>query len=201
MSDIFFTSDTHFGHARIIELCDRPFIDVDHMNTEIVRRWNEVVSPDDIVFHLGDVALGEIDKSLAIVSRLNGYKILVNGNHDRPFMKMGKPAFDDWLGRYGEVFQEVIVGNLQIDLGPHRVTLSHFPHSGDSHGEERFREHRPDDEGIIIHGHTHKDERTSTTPNDNLQIHVGQDAWDYRPVSSENVLTIIENWKRLGGQG
>lgn len=199
--NMFFTSDTHFGHERIVELCNRPFKDADHMNTEIVRRWNDMVSPDDVVYHLGDVALGKIDDSLAIVSRLNGYKILVNGNHDRPFMKFGKDAFGEWLARYEDVFQEVVVGNLQMSLGEHQVMLSHFPHSGDSHGAERYKEWRPADEGIIVHGHTHKNQRVSTTPNDNLQIHVGQDAWDYRPVSSDNVLTIIENWKTLGGKG
>lgn len=192
MSNVFFTSDTHFGHARIIELCDRPFKDVSHMNAEIIRRWNSVVDSDDIVFHLGDVALGPIDESLSLVSQLNGYKILVNGNHDRPFMKFGKAAFDEWLERYGEVFQEVIVGNLQIPLNEHMVTLSHFPHSGDSHGEERYREWRPADEGVIIHGHTHSDERLSRTLNGNLQIHVGQDAWNFTPVSKEVILGIIE---------
>lgn len=192
MSNVFFTSDTHFGHARIIELCNRPFKDVSHMNAEIIRRWNNVVDSDDIVFHLGDVALGPIDESLSLVSSLNGYKILVNGNHDRPFMKFGKAAFEEWLDRYAEVFQEIVVGNLQITLDRHEVMLSHFPHSGDSHGEERYREWRPADEGIIIHGHTHKNERISRTPHGNLQIHVGQDAWDYTPVSKDVVLGIIE---------
>ena len=54
----FFTSDTHFGHANIINLCNRPFKDVNHMNDMLVENWNSVVSDDDTVFHLGDFALG-----------------------------------------------------------------------------------------------------------------------------------------------
>lgn len=55
----FFTSDTHFGHANIINLCKRPFRDVNHMNDMLVENWNSVITDDDIVFHLGDFALGD----------------------------------------------------------------------------------------------------------------------------------------------
>lgn len=54
----FFTSDTHFGHANIINLCKRPFRDVNHMNDMLVENWNSVVTDDDTVFYLGDFALG-----------------------------------------------------------------------------------------------------------------------------------------------
>ena len=54
----FFTSDTHFGHANIINLCKRPFKDVNHMNDMLVENWNNVVTDDDTVFHLGDFAFG-----------------------------------------------------------------------------------------------------------------------------------------------
>lgn len=47
----FFTSDTHFGHANIINLCKRPFRDVNHMNDMLVENWNNVVTDDDTVFH------------------------------------------------------------------------------------------------------------------------------------------------------
>jgi calcineurin-like phosphoesterase family protein len=78
----FVTSDTHFGHARIIELCNRPFGDVDEMNEELVRRWNHVVGADDTVLHLGDLALGEREHSIGLTAALNGRKLVVPGNHD-----------------------------------------------------------------------------------------------------------------------
>ena len=191
--NIFYTSDTHFGHARIIELCNRPFENVEHMNAEIVRRWNAVVEPTDHVYHLGDVALGHLDDSLPIVNRLNGYKILVGGNHDRPFMNRGKARYSEWLERYREVFDEVIDGNVQVRIGHTLLNASHFPYDGDSHDGDRFVEARPADNGLpLIHGHTHRNQKVSRSQNGSLQIHVGQDAWDFTPVSEDEIAALME---------
>ena len=189
----FFTSDTHFGHARIIELSDRPFSDVDHMNTEIVRRWNEIVTPDDTVFHLGDVALGPIDQSLAVVGRLNGFKVLVNGNHDRPFMTRGKPRFGEWMDKYREVFDVVLMDQMFVTLSNGtEVVLSHFPFTGDHTPEDRHVDERPEDEGMpLIHGHTHATDRLTFSVKGTPQVHVGMDAWDFRPVSESEILSLL----------
>ena len=192
---IWFTSDTHFSHERIISLCDRPFKDADHMNDMLVENWNRVVAPEDTVFHLGDVALGKIDDSLAQVSRLNGFKVLVNGNHDRPFMKKGKPAEADWTARYEEVFQVVYNENVGFSLSDGTyVNLSHFPYDGDSHGEDRYRSARIADDGktVLIHGHTHMNQIVSHSEKGALQIHVGVDAWDYTPVSEDQIMALLD---------
>jgi len=65
-----FTADLHLGHARIIELCDRPFRDPADMNETIIQKWNERVAPEDQVYVLGDVALGTLSESLPLVARL-----------------------------------------------------------------------------------------------------------------------------------
>ena len=57
MSQIFFTSDHHFGHANIIQFSNRPFENVEAMNRAMIERWNEKVSPEDEVYHLGDFGL------------------------------------------------------------------------------------------------------------------------------------------------
>ena len=52
MSQLFFTSDHHFGHANIIKFCNRPFKDVQEMNETLIERWNKKVKPKDHVYHL-----------------------------------------------------------------------------------------------------------------------------------------------------
>lgn len=54
MSKIFFTSDHHFGHANIIKFSNRPFSNVEEMNEELIKRWNEKVSSEDEVSYIGD---------------------------------------------------------------------------------------------------------------------------------------------------
>ena len=51
----FFTSDTHFGHANVIKFDNRPFANIEEHDEELVRRWNAVVKPGDVVCHLGHV--------------------------------------------------------------------------------------------------------------------------------------------------
>lgn len=80
MANIFLISDTHFGHENIIGYCARPFSCAAEMDEVIVSRWNDVVRPQDHVYHLGDVAMKKTQ--LSIVKRLNGHKRLVFGNHD-----------------------------------------------------------------------------------------------------------------------
>jgi calcineurin-like phosphoesterase family protein len=81
-SNIFFTSDTHFGHGNIIKFCDRPFKDVDEMNYKLIENWNNKVPNDGLVFHLGDFAWGGYDFWKNIRNQLNGDIILIKGNHD-----------------------------------------------------------------------------------------------------------------------
>ena len=57
----FIIADTHFNHKNIIDYCNRPFTDADNMNTALIQNWNSVVKSDDIVYHLGDFAVGTID--------------------------------------------------------------------------------------------------------------------------------------------
>ena len=82
---IYIISDTHFHHKRIIEYADRPFDNVLSMNKTIIRNWNEIVSPKDKVFHLGDIGFGSTQDMQRIFQNLNGTKILIRGNHDKRF--------------------------------------------------------------------------------------------------------------------
>lgn len=79
---VFFTSDTHFGHANIIRFCKRPFENVEEMNEVLIENWNKVVSDDDTVFHLGDFAFGGSNVWKEIIPRLKGHINLIIGNHE-----------------------------------------------------------------------------------------------------------------------
>lgn len=79
--NIFFTSDTHFGHINILNFCERPFKDTDEMDEVIITNWNNKVGKNDIVFHLGDFAFATNKRWQELIHRLNGKIILVLGNH------------------------------------------------------------------------------------------------------------------------
>ena len=94
--NVWFTSDTHFGHRRIIQYCNRPWNhgknengelvvtneNVLAMDNEMIRRWNSVVGKNDTVWHLGDFALGGKEVAERVFPQLNGKINLVMGNHD-----------------------------------------------------------------------------------------------------------------------
>ena len=134
MPAVFLVSDTHFGHAGVCRFtradgCTplRPWDDPDEMDEAMVKAWNERVKPTDKVYHLGDVVINR--KSLAIMHRLNGDKVLIRGNHD---------IFKDI--DYREHFRELRAYHVMNGL-----ILSHIPVHPESLG--RF--------GTNVHGHTH----------------------------------------------
>lgn len=82
---IFFTSDLHLNHANILKYQPlRQGKNVDEMNNIIINNWNSVVTNRDTVYVLGDVVFGANNTHIYIyiLSRLNGQKILIKGNHD-----------------------------------------------------------------------------------------------------------------------
>lgn len=83
MTKTFFTSDHHFGHSKIIEYCNRPFKNKTNMDIIMIQKWNSVVGPHDIVYHLGDFTLGDIATLRTYISMLNGVIKIIPGGHDR----------------------------------------------------------------------------------------------------------------------
>lgn len=90
---LWFTSDTHFDHANIIEFCARPFASVDEMNRAMIERWNARVQPGDRVYHLGDFAFGPYSNVAKFLAPLNGQVLLIRGNHDRSQPRMLAAGF------------------------------------------------------------------------------------------------------------
>lgn len=184
----FITSDTHFSHARIIELAARPFESVEDMDAELIRRWNETVGPDAVVLHLGDVALGPIADSIPLTGQLHGRRLLVPGNHDRVSpATQTKRAVERFAPLYDEagwhLLPEVLVGAR----AGHNIMASHYPYSGDTQGDDRHVTHRPVDRGLpLLHGHTHDREAGPI----GHQFHVGVDAFGFAPIP----MTLVDAW-------
>ena len=186
----FITSDTHFSHGRIGELAGRPFASVDEMNAQLISRWNDVVGPNDVVLHLGDLALGPINESVPLTAQLRGRKFLVPGNHDRvsPATHSGQtikrftPLYESAGWR---ILPEIISGERHGC----RVLASHYPYRGDTQPLDRHTAHRAVDCGLpLLHGHTHDRDKGP----DGHQFHVGVDAFNYAPVS----MSLIDEWLR-----
>ena len=114
------TSDLHFGHERIKIFCPKTrerFKDVTHMNETMISEWNAFVQPEDLVYILGDVAFTSTADAIKILKRLNGDKILIEGNHDRKHLKDI---------HFRNCFKEVHK-YLDINYNGTKVVMSHYP--------------------------------------------------------------------------
>ena len=133
--NIFFISDTHFGHANMLTFMNydgtrmRPFNSVEEVDELMIENWNKMVKPTDKVYHLGDCFYKSSNPD-QIMSRLNGQKVLCRGNHDRREAQ--------WYLKY---FKDVR-STFHIDGN---YLLGHFPIHPDSKG--RFVRQ--------LHGHIH----------------------------------------------
>jgi calcineurin-like phosphoesterase family protein len=171
MPSVFLVSDTHFGHTGVCRFTRndgvtklRPWDDAEEMDEEMVRRWNDRVRPNDKVYHLGDVVINR--KALSIMSRLNGDKVLIRGNHD---------IFKDT--DYRQYFRELRAYHVMNGM-----ILSHIPIHSDSLG--RF--------GVNIHGHLHAN-RVMLNDNIDPRYHcVCVEQTDYTPILFEDVIKRIE---------
>ena len=188
---IYFTADQHFGHARISELAERPFATVEEMNAELARRWNDVVGPDDVVLHLGDLALGPIEESVGLTAHLNGRRFLVPGNHDRVSpATQSRRAIERFTPVYEAAGWSILPEVIEGTRHGYRILASHYPYSGDSHGTDRHTTHRPRSDGGVplLHGHTHARDHG---PHGH-EFHVGVDAHDFTPIR----FTLVDEWIR-----
>lgn len=141
MSNIFLVADTHFGHKGVTQFLradgvtkERPWDNVEEMDEALVKNWNKVVGVKDKVYHLGDVVINR--KALKILSRLNGEKVLIKGNHDLFRLEEYTPYFKDIRGSHplaGFILTHIPIhpnslsrweGNIHGHLHSNIVTLS-----------------------------------------------------------------------------
>jgi calcineurin-like phosphoesterase family protein len=203
-----FTSDIHFGHANVIQYSDRPFKDIHEMKETIIANWNKVVKPEDLCIFVGDIFFYHTkDQMRETLARMNGRKILVKGNHDFEHRIMMNVGF------------ELSVDEMVMTIAGERVHFSHYPFAMDEKlfqwvkfkskvkrmlmwmgfdvrpiFFEKYHSKRPIDRGqFLIHGHTH-----STHKINGRAIHVGVDAWKYKPVNIQEISNLIAEVKKNG---
>ncbi len=184
---IYFTSDLHFGHEQVLELCCRPFQDIQEMNRGLVEKYNVVVQPEDTVYILGDVAhrmpLSEVQKLLA---GMNGHKILLSGNHDLAYDFATPYQTED--GQMVHIFEEI--SELKtIRVENHTLVMMHYPMLSwlDSRRGS-----------IMLHGHIHAAARYNRENQEKglRRFDVGVDANDYAPVSLAEVLRMAKECRK-----
>lgn len=154
---VFFTSDHHFGHANIINLCKRPFTDIEEMDRVMIQRWNTIVKPTDTVWHLGDFAWKD---PTSYLKQLNGQKHLIIGNHD------GK-RLDNAFGWHS------VDNYKELKLDGRNLVLFHYGMrvwNKSGHGS------------IHLYGHSH-----NNLPGDSQSLDVGCDAWLFQPITLDSI--------------
>lgn len=194
----YFSSDSHFWHNNVIKYCNRPFSSIEEMNETLVNNWNSVVKPDDIVTYLGDFSLAF--RAVETFShRLNGFKWLVPGNHDfcHSYHKKSRSQEnkDKWIQKYADHGWAVMPEINQGLIGDHYFKLCHHPYATEYELEkgDKYAKWRPEDKGaVLLCGHVHEKWKTKRSPKGTLMINVGVDQWDYKPVSMDQILQLIE---------
>ena len=164
---IWFTSDTHFGHANIIRFCSRPFKTAEEMDHTIVERWNSVVMPVDTVYHLGDFAYRvPVDYAHRLFAGLNGTKHLVVGNHEKVGLKLPWASIDKMM--------EIVVDGQRLVLCHYPLLSWHWISRGAWH----------------LYGHVHNS--TFDHPRKNVAVNVGQDVNVFYPVSFPAIRSCVK---------
>jgi calcineurin-like phosphoesterase family protein len=178
---VFFWGCTHFDHANIIKLADRPFSSVEEMNETMIENHNKIVGLRDVVYHLGDFGFCKQQRVDEIARRLNGTMIKVKGNHDEHLWSEDHILDLVWHKDFG---QEVLGDFTKA----RNLVLCHYPiedWNGRYHG------------AIHIHAHTHKT-RMISAPN---RFNVCVEAIGYRPISLETIMALCVLPGAHGQQG
>ena len=165
----FIIADTHFGHSNIIKYCNRPFTNVEDMDNQLIKNWNNVVSKNDTVYHLGDFALGNIEKIAEYRSKLNGKIFLIMGNHDSYNIKKYYEAGFEKVYDKPIIYQDFFI-------------LSHKPLS--------TTENMP---YVNIFGHVHNNPKYTNVGDNSFCVSI--ERINYKPILFNDITKIIRSKK------
>lgn len=162
---IYFISDLHLGHKRIMEFGQRDHESLEDMHIAMVEQWNEKVRKNSsIVYVLGDVCMNIED--MKWLDAMNGQKRLILGNHDN---------FD--YGVYQKYFKKVQAFHKAYK----GLVLTHIP----IHPNEMENRNW----GVNVHGHIHHPEKNDLGSS---YFNVNVDIIGYAPLSLEEIREKIK---------
>lgn len=173
---IFFISDCHFGHVNSIKFNNRPFKTIEEMNEKLIENWNSVVKDGDEIYCLGDFSFHSSQNKIAeILSKLNGKKHLISGNHDRQKIHI-KTLMWDSVSYY-----------KHLNINGHVVILCHYP---------IFDFDRAYHNSIHLFGHIHDQKELEEIYDfhKNKKFYsycVGVDFNNYTPIKFEDILSKL----------
>jgi len=169
MNDIWLTSDTHFNHDRSFLWQPRGFNSIQEHDEVIIENWNKIVKPNDIVFHLGDVMLGDIEYGMNCFKQLNGHINIIRGNH----------CTDRRWKEYNTLSNVILLGWADvIKSGKWHFYLSHYPTCVGNYEES-------DPKFWCLCGHSHTQDMWADV--DKKCYHVELDAHNNMPVNLEQI--------------
>ncbi len=190
----FVTADTHFFHSDLLGIDDfapRPFPDVETMNQTIINHWNAKVGENDLVYHLGDIALyftkparKSAEAVLGVLNQLHGHLVLIKGNHDsRALFKYLAAHNYDFDGRPKFEFHDV---GVLMKYDHRQYYLTHYP---------MMLGIAP--QIINLHGHIH---HYSVPAKENINVGIDSPELDYlspkppfgAPVNFREIETMVE---------
>lgn len=198
---IFVTADTHYNHGNIIKHCDREFESREQMNEVILERWNSVVGPDDIVWHLGDVAWGSRQYYDEFFHSVNGRLVVFVGNHDRT-------RYFDQYKEEGKIIATYPYEAMHTVMQCGRVIqIAHSPDDLGRWPKINMRQQSP----VRLCGHVHnslprwigmkrdwctKTRRYVGDPWPSFVLNMCVEHWDYTPQPLERVIEIHDEYLR-----
>lgn len=172
----YFTSDTHFGHEKVIEYCNRPYTSAHQMDEALITNWNENVQPTDEVYILGDVFFHKMTDAMNIIKRLNGIKHLILGNHDKVIAKNQALMM---------MFDHIHPELYHTNIDGVEVAMSHYPLLSWKNASRG---------AFMLHGHCHGG--IDFDPKFR-RLDVGVDVHNYKPISFEQIRNKLEKIEPL----
>jgi calcineurin-like phosphoesterase family protein len=160
---IWFTSDLHLLHPKIIDICDRPTTIEEH-DKWLIDRINEKVGKKDTLYILGDVSMGNKIDTEKLLDKIHGKKVLILGNHDNNIKTST---------RFTEITQ-IKDFNFNSPSYPNiHIVLCHYPLM--SWNRKVFG-------SMSLYGHVH-----GRQENQGLSFDIGVDANNWYPLNLEEV--------------